>query len=283
MSEPKRSPLRERVWRLVEAEDLDFDGRPDIDWFDRFVIVLILLNVVAIIVGTDPTVAKAIGTPLFYFQWISVVYFTVEYALRIWACTAEDETVRPIVDRVRYTTSPMGIVDLLAIVPFWVALVYPGNTPHLLEGLTLCRLFWLLKLGRYSNTATRIGRVVRSRSGELLAAFSVVGVLIVLAAAGMWFFEKDVQPDKFGTIPLAMWWSVVTLTTIGYGDVFPISVGGRVFASFVALAGIGMIALPAGILAGAFSAQLTEAAVAKGVEEGIEEMCPTCGRPYEKE
>jgi len=164
-----------------------------------------------------------------------------------------------------------------------VALVYPGNTPHLLEGLTLCRLFWLLKLGRYSNTATRIGRVVRSRSGELLAAFSVVGVLIVLAAAGMWFFEKDVQPDKFGTIPLAMWWSVVTLTTIGYGDVFPISVGGRVFASFVALAGIGMIALPAGILAGAFSAQLTEAAVAKGVEEGIEEMCPTCGRPYEKE
>lgn len=287
MSEPKRNPLRERVWRLIEAEDLNFDGRPDLDWLDRFVITLILLNVAAIVLGTDPNVAKVAGTPLFYFQWISVVYFTAEYGLRVWACTAEDETVRPIVDRVHYMTSGMGIVDLLAIVPFWIAAFYPGNTPHLLEGLTLCRLFWLLKLGRYSNTASRIGKIVRSKRGELAAAFSVVCVLIVLAAAGMWFFEKDIQPDKFGTIPLAMWWSVVTLTTIGYGDVFPVSVGGRVFASFVALAGIGMIALPAGILAGAFSAELTGAAVEKGVEEGIEEaleeICPTCGRPYERE
>jgi voltage-gated potassium channel len=205
--------------------------------------------------------------------------------MRIWACTADDQYVHPILDRIRYMASPMGIIDLLAIAPFYLPFVMHVNA-QVLQVLMLFRLFWLLKLGRYSNTVSRMDDVIRSRGKELGAAFSLVGVLIILAAAGMWFFEKDTQPDKFGTIPLAMWWSVVTLTTIGYGDVFPISIGGRVFASFVALAGIGMIALPAGILASAFSAEFTEAIAEQAVEEACanpSDTCPACGKRSDEE
>lgn len=282
MDEPRRQTLRQRAWDLLEAHDHDGDGRRDLDWLDKAVIALILANVLAIVLGTDPGIAARVGAPLLWFQWASVVYFTAEYLLRIWASTAVDSDARPARDRMRYLFSFLGVIDLLAIVPFWVALFYPGDTPHLLEGLTLFRLFWLFKLGRYSTTVARMGVVIRSRGKELLAAFSLVGVLIVIAAAGMWFFEKDVQPDKFGTIPLSMWWSVVTLTTIGYGDVFPTSVGGRIFASIVALAGIGMIALPAGILASAFSAEFTRAEVDAEVAEELEELCPLCQQPRKR-
>lgn len=270
--------LRDRVWDLVEAHDHDFDGRRELDWLDRFTITLILLNVLAIIFSTVPSLLARVGPAFYWFQWASVIYFTAEYGVRIWACTADDENVRPIMDRVHYMTSFMGIVDLLAIAPFYLALLFRGIDPQVLQALMLFRLFWLLKLGRYSPTVSRMDDIVRSKSHELAAAFSLVGVLIILAAAGMWFFEKDVQPDKFGTIPLSMWWSVVTLTTIGYGDVFPITMGGRIFASFVALAGIGMIALPAGILASAFSAEFTKAEV----DQEMGEICPMCKRPHDK-
>jgi voltage-gated potassium channel len=279
MDEQGRPTFRDKVWDLVEAHDHDFDGRRELDWLDKFTIGLVLANVVAIILSTDPGVVARVGPAFFWFQWASVIYFTLEYAVRIWACTADDENVRPVMDRVHYMTSFMGIVDFLAVAPFYLALLYPGVSPRALEGLMLFRLFWLLKLGRYSNTVSRMDDIVRSKSKELAAAFSLVGVLIVLAAAGMWFFEKDTQPDKFGTIPLSMWWSVVTLTTIGYGDVFPTTIGGRVFASFVALAGIGMIALPAGILASAFSAEFTKAEV----EQQLDDVCPTCKRPHDRE
>lgn len=266
MSAERPNPFRTRMWELLEAHDRDFDGKRDLDWLDKFTIGLILTNVLAIILGTDPSVERVAGPALFWFQWASVVYFTLEYGLRIWACTADDAYVHPILDRIRYVLSPMGIIDVLAIAPFYLPLVMHVNA-QLLDVLMLFRLFWLLKLGRYSSTVSRMDDVIRSRRKELAAAFSLVGVLIVLAAAGMWFFEKDLQPDKFGTIPLAMWWSVVTLTTIGYGDVFPTSVGGRIFASFVALAGIGMIALPAGILASAFSAEFSKATGDCGAED----------------
>lgn len=268
------------MWELLEAHDRNFDGRRDLDWLDKFTIGLILTNVLAIILGTDPGIAGAAGPALVWFQWASVVYFTLEYALRIWACTADDAYVHPILDRVRYMASPMGIIDLLAIAPFYLPLVMHVNA-QVLQVLMLFRLFWLLKLGRYSTTVSRMDDIIRSKGKELTAAFSLVGVLIILAAAGMWFFEKDTQPDKFGTIPLAMWWSVVTLTTIGYGDVFPVSIGGRFFASFVAIAGIGMIALPAGILASAFSAEFAKTAVAEPATESNDDssdVCPACGR-----
>lgn len=285
MTEPHGTTFRQRMWELLEAHDRNFDGRRDLDWLDKFTIGLILANVLAIILGTDPGIARAAGPALVWFQWASVVYFTLEYALRIWACTADDAYVHPILDRVRYMASPLGIIDLLAIAPFYLPLVMHVN-PQVLQVLMLFRLFWLLKLGRYSTTVSRMDDVIRSKGKELTAAFSLVGVLIILAAAGMWFFEKDTQPDKFGTIPLAMWWSVVTLTTIGYGDVFPTSIGGRIFASFVAIAGIGMIALPAGILASAFSAEFAKTAVTEPATESNDDssdVCPACGKLLEEE
>lgn len=271
--------LREKVWDLVEAHDHDFDGRRELDWLDRLTIALILANVAAIVFRTEPSVIAVAGPFLFWFQWASVVYFTIEYGVRIWACTADSEHPRPIVDRLRFMTSFMGIVDLLAVAPFYLPLLVRDIDPRLIEALMLFRLFWLLKLGRYSNTVAHMDDVVRSKRKELSAAFALVGVLIILAAAGMWLFEKDVQPDKFGTILLSMWWSVVTLTTIGYGDVFPITTGGRIFASLVALAGIGMIALPAGILASAFSSEFAKARA----RDAAPDACPECGRPVEPE
>jgi voltage-gated potassium channel len=269
--------FREKVWDLLEARKCtDGDGQRDLDWYDKLVIVLIVANVIAIILGSDPRFSSVWLTG---FQWFSVAFFAIEYALRIWSCTADDAYVRPIKDRIAYVTSPMGLIDLLAIVPFAMILFMKDPNPRVVEFLMLFRLFWLFKLARYSKTIGFIDDIIRSRRKELAVAFGFVGVLVILSASGVWFFEKAAQPDKFGTIPLAMWWSIVTLTTIGYGDVFPITVAGRVFAGATALLAIGMVALPAGILASAFAEHFTKLEVDKEMEE----ICPMCKRPHDQE
>jgi voltage-gated potassium channel len=297
--------FRTRVWELLEAKDWDGDGRTDMDWLDWTTICLILANVVAIVMGTVPDVRSHNAWGLGWFQWVSVVYFTLEYFARAWACTADDQYNHPVYDRIKYMTSGLGIVDLLAVGPFWLSLLFQGHLPaDTVEFLMLFRLFWVLKLARYSVTVTRLTSIVHSRRHELTASFAFVFVLVIFASAGIYFFERTAQPDKFGSIPLAMWWSVVTLTTIGYGDVYPITAGGRIFASLVAIAGIGMVALPAGILASAFSQEFTRAEMKEEVEDrvtgelddvleptvddAVEDaldrrglVCPTCGRPHD--
>lgn len=221
---------------------------------DLFLITLISLNVAAIILESVPAVMGNYGALLYQFELLSVAVFTVEYLLRIWSAPALDQPrfAHPVLGRARFAVTPFAIVDLLAILPFYLG-VFLGMDLRFLRVIRLVRVF---KLTRYSTTMQLILNVFRAEASTFSAAFALMLILLVLASSGIYLLENDVQPEIFGSIPSAMWWAMATLTTVGYGDAIPITPVGKFFGGCITLIGVGMVALPAGILASSFSEQL---------------------------
>lgn len=221
---------------------------------DVFLIILIGMNVLAIILESEADFEARFNTILFRFEVFSILVFTVEYLLRVWSCVEKHEQFGPNAaqGRLRYMLTPMALVDLIAIVPFYFAFFIPID----LRFLRVLRLLRVFKLTRYSSAMKVLLSVLKEEANSLAAAFFILFVLLILASSGIYLIEHDVQPDSFGSIPSSMWWAMSTLTTVGYGDVTPITTGGRFFGGCITLVGMGMVALPAGILASAFSNQL---------------------------
>ncbi len=213
-------------------------------------IVLILLNVGAIVLESVSGVFARYERAFWYFEVFSIAVFTIEYLARIWSSIDLEETrdASPIVGRIKYMFSPLALVDLVAILPFYLGL-YRSVDLRFLRGLRLLRLF---KLTRYSPALGAMLDVIQQEADALLAAIIVLLILLVMTSTGIYILEHDVQPEHFGSIPGAMWWAIVTLTTLGYGDVVPMTTGGKVFGGLIGLLGIGMIALPAAIMASGF-------------------------------
>lgn len=245
---------------------------------DLLLICLIALNVLAIILESVPVIAREYHTPMYIFNYFSVMVFTLEYLVRAWrAVGLEDSRFHhPVRGRLRYLLTPMALIDLIAILPFYLILFFPID----LRILRVFRLFQIFKLTRYSSAMNMMLAVFREESQSFLAAFFVLFVLLMLASTGIHLIEHNIQPEAFGTIPDSMWWALVTLTTVGYGDVTPITAAGKVFGGCITIIGIGMVALPAGILASGFSDQINrrrqkyhlmlEEAFADGVISGEE-------------
>ncbi len=221
---------------------------------DVFLIILIALNVLAIILESEAGFEARFKTILFRFEVFSILVFTAEYLLRVWSCVDRNEQYgsNPAKSRLRYMLTPMALVDLIAIVPFYFAFFIPID----LRFLRVLRLLRVFKLTRYSRAMKVLLSVLTEEANSLAAAFFILFVLLILASSGIYLIEHDVQPESFGSIPSSMWWAMSTLTTVGYGDVTPITAGGRFFGGCITLVGMGMVALPAGILASAFSNQL---------------------------
>jgi len=238
--------------------------------FPAFITALILLNVLAVILATVEPVAARIGSVLHWFEVLSVAIFSVEYLLRVWSCTAQEQYASPVLGRLRYVVSLMALVDLFAVLPFYVPFLIKVDL-RFLRALRLLRLTRLLKLGRYSESHKTVTRVLRSKKEQLSVAVFVVAILLVVASSAMYYLEHDAQPKTFSSIPAAMWWGVVTLTTVGYGDVYPITTAGKIIGSLIALLGLGFFALPAGILASGFAEELQSRRAEK-------KTCPHCGR-----
>jgi len=265
----KRS--RERVFKVLEmAEAGDTPSRA----FDLFIISLISLNVLAVILGTVDSLAAKYGDFFRYFEVFSVAVFTVEYVLRLWSCTSGPRYADPVKGRLRYAVSPLAMVDLLAILPFYLPMLIPIDL-RFIRALRLFRLFRLFKMGRYSTSLKVLGDVIRAKKEELLIMVFVVFLLLVIASSLMYYVEGGAQPDAFSSIPAAMWWGVCTLTTVGYGDLSPITPLGKFLGSVIALLGIGIFALPAGILASG----LVEAMAKKRASRKV---CPHCGEEIEE-
>lgn len=200
------------------------------------VVALILLSAVLVAVETMP---RFRGRPVLLRAEIALAsLFAVEYLLRLWAAP----------QRLRYATSFWGIVDFLAAFPALLLLVPDLQT---LRALRLLRLLRLLKLARYSQALDRIGRAFATTRDELAIVLFVAVLMIYLAAVGIHHFEREAQPEIFGSIPQSLWWAVATLTTVGYGDAYPITVGGRVFTGLVLMVGLCVVAVPAGLVASA--------------------------------
>ncbi len=215
---------------------------------------LIVVSVTAIILES---VEKYAANYAFIFGWLqlfSVSVFTIEYVLRLWSCpeSSEKKHHHPLKVRLAYMFSPMAIIDLIAILPFYLSMFLNLD----LRILWLFRLLRLFKLARYSPAISILVSVISSERIAISAALFFLGLVLVFAATGIYYFEHQAQPDQFTNIPAALWWAVVTVTTVGYGDMTPITPMGKIFAAMVSMAGVSMIAIPAGLLASRLTDEL---------------------------
>ena len=238
--------LDRRLYDLLETRHLR--GWAFVVQFALF--LLIFANVAAVVLETVQPIANANAALFDWFEAISVSLFLVEYGLRLYACTASprEQFHHPVLGRLRYALTPMAIVDLIAILPLFF-LLFTGLD---LGSLRLLRVVRAFKLMRYSPATAMLGRVVYNERKGLFGAFIILLILLLLSSTAAYYLEREAQPKTFGSIPDAMWWAMAALTTVGYGDVTPVTTLGRVVAGFVAILGIGAIALPTGIIASAF-------------------------------
>ncbi|MBE0402524.1 Potassium voltage-gated channel subfamily KQT; possible potassium channel, VIC family [Halomonas citrativorans] len=218
---------------------------------NQFICLLILLASMTAILETEPTL-RLMAPGLFpALEAIFVGLFMVEYLLRLYAI-GEDPRYRGLGGRLRYIFSFWALIDLMAILPYFMGFIVYNNA-FLLRLLRLARMLRLARLGRFSQAWASLADALKSRSHELLLSAGVAGLLLLFSSCCLYVVEAAAQPEAFGSVPRALWWSIATLTTVGYGDVTPVTALGKVFAGLTAVAGIGLIAMPTGILAAAFS------------------------------
>jgi len=244
-------------------------------WVDVFLLALILLNVLAVILETVNSVQLRFSKVFWFFEVFLVAVFSVEYAARIWSCTADPRYRQPIAGRLRYVSSFFGVVDFFAILPFYVTLALPASALDLriLRVLRLLRFARVLKLGRYSDSIGRMKRVFIARRGDLGVALAVVVVMLILASSAIYYVEADSQPDVFTSIPAAMWWGISALTTVGYGDMAPVTPLGKLLGGIIQILGVAIFALPAGIIAAGYEEEIRRGRAKSGI-------CNACGRPF---
>jgi voltage-gated potassium channel len=238
--------------------------------FSIFIMTLILLNVLLVILETVDVIYSEYYLIFEILEIISVFIFTVEYLLRLWICTLNPKYSAPVVGRIRYALTPLAIVDLLAIAPFYLPMLLPFDL-RFIRALRLTRMLRVLKIGRYSESLKTFYSVLSAKRAEIFIVLFVMFILLITSAVIMYYVENDAQPEAFSNIPQAMWWGIATLTTVGYGDIFPITPLGKIFATVIAILGIGMFALPAGILGSGFIEELQK-------KKNIATKCPHCGK-----
>ena len=223
-------------------------------FFDVFIILLILTNVMGFMLQTVDTIAQEYGPALELLNLISVIIFTVEYVARLWVCI-ELPPLRhlgPWKARMKFAMQPLLIIDLAAILPFYLSFLFALD----LRVLRVLRLLRFFKLARYSPALQTLGRVMKNERRALFGAFIVMLALLLFSSTIIYFLEREVQPEVFGSIPQSAWWALATLTTVGYGDVVPITTIGKLFGGVVMIFGLGMFALPIGIIATGFSQEI---------------------------
>jgi voltage-gated potassium channel len=218
---------------------------------NRVVGLLIIASAALAVLETEPVVTAGRQIWFTAFEWLATVAFAIEYAARVWVSVENPKYGRGAAGRFKYVTSPAAVMDLLAVAP--ILLTFAGSETFLLRLFRLVRILRLARLGRFSSAMHELTNAIRSRRHELALSVALGLMLLLGSSTMLYLIEGPVQPEQFGSIPRSMWWSVMTLTTVGYGDVYPVSSLGRAFAALTAVFGIGLIAMPTGILAAAFS------------------------------
>lgn len=241
------------------------DGHAGLNAFQRLLVAVILTSVAIAVISTEQTVREATHPWLFYFEAVLGVAFLVEYVARVWSAGSQAQFTG-FEGRFRYMRQPLAIIDLVAMAPFLFGLLGPETL--VLRLIRLLRLLALTKMARYSTAMRLVLESLRSRRFELGFTVLLAACVILISSAALYVVEGGSQPDAFGSIPRAAWWSVATLTTVGYGDLVPMTALGKFFASLTAFAGIGLIAMPTGILASGFSDAFRRAQEAAGGAEG---------------
>lgn len=244
--------LRQYTYQVLESDHVRQSSGYIVD---IFLVGLIIANVISVILESDADLFQLYYHQFIIFEVFSVSIFAVEYLLRLWCCPENpDNTFSDTRARLKWIRSPLAIIDLIAILPVIIQSFFFVD----LRFLRLLRLLRILKLSRYSVSLRMLLKVLARESSSLQAMLFILIILIILASSGIYLVEQKAQPETFGSIPKSMWWAVVTLTTVGYGDVTPITPLGKIFGACITVLGIGIAALPAGILASGFANELSD-------------------------
>jgi len=261
--------LKRKVYALVETVSYEDLTRRKYDAYDVGMLILIFLNLVSVVLETVQSLYVPYSHIFRDFEVFSIIVFTVDYVLRLWTCTLNDKYKSPFWGRVRFAFSFIALIDLLSFLPFYLPMIIPFDL-RFLRAFRLFRLIRVLKISRYSEAIRSFGRVAFAKKGELLTAGLAILILLLIFSSLLYFVEHQAQPEKFKNIPEAMWWGVVTLTTVGYGDIYPVTGAGKILSSLMSLLGIGLFALPAGILSAGFVEEMRS-------KRDQTKKCPHCG------
>ena len=227
--------MRAYIKSIVEINDNKLSR-----FFAILIQCLILLSIITFSVETIPNLKPQTISILHSIELFCVIIFTLEYLLRIYVAD------KPF----RFIFSFFGLIDLIAILPFYLSF---GVDLRSLRALRFLRIFRILKLVRYNRAMSHFTRAIKLAREEILLFVFITLILIYFSAIGIYYFEHEVQPDKYSSIFESLWWSIITLTTVGYGDVYPITVGGKVFTFFILMIGLGIVAIPTGIISSALT------------------------------
>lgn len=225
--------------------------------FDYGIMILIVLNVIAIILETVPEINASLGQFFKVFEIVSVVIFSVEYVMRIYVSDLTHPSSGRIRSAFKFIFSAYGIIDLLAILPFYLPFLIKVDL-RFLRILRLMRFLRVLKINRYNSSLNLIWTVIKEKRTELAITGFVTFLILLIASFLMYYIEGQAQPDKFPNIIACFWWAIATLTTVGYGDVYPITGFGKFVSGLIAILGIGLVALPTGIVSAGFMEKLSK-------------------------
>jgi voltage-gated potassium channel len=258
--------IKTRVYNILEA---NHEGGIPGRLLEIFIITLIFLSLITVVLETVEPIYKKNPDFFYDFEAFSVIIFTIEYVLRLWSCTSDSKYKKSVKGRIRFALTPLAIIDLVSILPFYIPMVITLDF-RFFRALRLFRIFRILKIGRYFESLRLIGKVFSNKKEELAITVFMVLILLLVVSCLMYFVENQAQPKAFASIPMSMWWGVATLTTIGYGDVYPITPLGKFFGAIISLLGIGLFALPTGILGSGFVEEIQNRKNHK--------VCPHCGK-----
>ena len=239
--------LRQEIYDVIRDDD---QNKLSGTIFDSIIIVFILVNTVFIVLDTFHFVGRyqAFSSII---ESIATFVFTIEYILRIWTAPLNRPKEKPTVARIKYIFSPMAAIDLLSILPSFLPFFLSSGL-KVIRGLRIIRLMRIFKANRYNDAFTIIGRVFRKKARQLLSSTFVVFLLMLIASMMMYDIENAAQPDKFDNAFSAFWWAMATVTTVGYGDLYPITTIGKIIGGLIAFLGIGLVAVPTGIISAGF-------------------------------
>lgn len=238
--------------------------------FDYAIMILIVLNVIAIIFETIPEINKPLHGFLRIFEIVSVIIFSIEYILRIYVSDLTHPSRSRIKSAFKFIFSAYGLIDLLAIIPFYLPFLIKVDL-RFLRILRLLRFLRILKINRYNNSLNLIWNVIKEKKAELAITGFVTLLILMIASFLMYYIEGQAQPDKFPNIIASFWWAIATLTTVGYGDVYPITGFGKFVSGLIAVLGIGLVALPTGLVSAGFIEKI-------GKSDKESKKCPHCGK-----
>lgn len=260
---------QQRTFELLEAgKGDDFKSKA----LDFFLMVLILISVLTVVLESESFLRNRYQASFIWAEIIFTTVFSLEYLLRVWAAPCKNRGLTPVNSRLKYVFSFYGIIDIVSIAPFFLSLLFPVMD---LRVLRLIRVLRILKVSHYNSALQDLGSAIHAERKSFISTLYIFLVAIFMCASLIYVFENSAQPEKFGSIIQSMWWTVVTLTTVGYGDVAPITLGGKLVGAGTAIMGVCSVALLTGVVANSFSAQLArkravfESAVLRALHDGV--------------